>query len=275
MKETSSRRSTVDLMATVICACLYAIGSYLTAYIPSPWGFGQFRPAVVIPSFFAVTFGPMPAAVGAALGTLIADSTKHGYLYPGSLLAAVPGNFVGFYMLGFITKKGFSWSRFILAANTALTVGNFIVAFLYICLFKVIYLGQLANLPIHGLAVLIFGLTLWWFVTMLPFVLLITPVLIRAASTAFPSTVPSHVRSYVLKRAVPERTFSTALLVPGLIMVLLGLANTYTTVGSQMATYFGEVTASLVGWMLYVSGMTLSVLGVSLALKNKRWRTGS
>ena len=84
-------------MATVMCAALYAVGSFVTAYIPSPWGFGQFRPAVVIPAFFAVLFGPMPAGIGAAIGTLIADSVKHGYLYHGSFLAAVPGNFIGFY----------------------------------------------------------------------------------------------------------------------------------------------------------------------------------
>jgi hypothetical protein len=44
---------------TALCAALYAVGAYATAYIPSPWGFGQFRPAVVIPAFFAVVFGPL------------------------------------------------------------------------------------------------------------------------------------------------------------------------------------------------------------------------
>jgi hypothetical protein len=83
-----------------MCAALYGVGSLATAYIPSPWGFGQFRPAVIVPAFFAVIYGPIPAGIGAALGTLIADSVKHGYLYPGSLIAAVPGNFLGFYLFG-------------------------------------------------------------------------------------------------------------------------------------------------------------------------------
>lgn len=69
-------RESVKLTATVSCAVLYAVGCYITSYIVSPWGVGQFRPAVVIPSLFAVVFGPWPAGVGAALGTFIADSVN-------------------------------------------------------------------------------------------------------------------------------------------------------------------------------------------------------
>ena len=47
---------------TSICASLYALGSYATSYIESPWGTGQFRPAVVIPAVFAILFGPIPGA---------------------------------------------------------------------------------------------------------------------------------------------------------------------------------------------------------------------
>lgn len=255
-------RRSLGVVATAICAALYAVGCYTTAYIPSPWGFGQFRPAVVIPSFFATIFGPLPAAVGAAIGTLIADSVKHGYLYPGSLIAAVPGNFLGFYLFGRIVRNRFSWTRFILASNLTLTLANFIVAALYILCYKVLYMNQLTNLPPGALAFLIVGLTIWWFVTMLPFVLLITPPLIRATASAFPSIVPREVREHSLKEELPETAFSSALLTPGIIMLLIGLATSYTSLGRYLTSFFGDPTRFLVELMFYLSGAVLSLLGL-------------
>ena len=252
-------------VATIMCAVLYAIGAYSTAYIPSPWGFGQFRPAVVIPAFFAVIFGPMPAAVGAAIGTLIADSVKHGYLYPGSYLAAVPGNFIGFFLFGYIVKKKFTWRRFILASNITLTFANLIVAFLYIFAYKLLY-AQALNLPTETLATISIGLTIWWFVTMLPFVLLITPPLIRATATAFPSVVPDMVRTHSLREELPTRTFSLAMLVPGILMIFIGLATTYTEVGEWIAMGIKpearDVTMALIQLLFYGSGVALSILGL-------------
>jgi hypothetical protein len=251
-------------VSMIMCAVLYAIGAYSTAYIPSPWGFGQFRWAVVIPVFFATIFGPMPAGIGAAIGTLIADSVKHGYLYPGSYFAAVPGNFIGFYLFGYIVKKKFTWGRFILASNITLTIANLIVAFLYIFLFKVLYLGQLkyVEMPLDVLTFLSIGLTIWWFVTMLPFVLLVTPLLIRAVATAVPSVVPDAVRVHSLKQELPKTTFSLAILIPGLVMILMGLATTYTTLGNYINSFFGEVTLGLIQLLFYGSGVILAVLGM-------------
>ena len=96
----------LTVTSTAPCAALYAVCSFATAYIQSPWGMGQFRPAVIVPAFFAVVFGPWVGGVGAAVGTLICDSIKHGTLYMGSLIAAVPGNFVGFYLLGYVIFLG-------------------------------------------------------------------------------------------------------------------------------------------------------------------------
>jgi len=249
-------------VATIMCAVLYAIGAYSTAYIPSPWGIGQFRPAVVVPAFFAVIFGPMPAAVGAAIGTLIADSVKHGYLYPGSFLAAVPGNFIGFFLFGYIVKKKFTWRRFILASNVTLTIANLIVAFLYITVFKVLYLSQPTYVAMSWDAIvfLSIGLTIWWFVTMLPFVLLITPLLIRAVAAALPSVVPKDVRTHSLREEFPKTTFSLAMLIPGIIMVLMGIATTYTEMGNLMSLKGATLVAVQV--LFYGSGIILSALGV-------------
>ena len=251
-------------VATIMCAVLYAIGAYSTAYIPSPWGVGQFRPAVVIPAFFAVIFGPIPAAVGAAIGTLIADSVKHGYLYPGSFLAAVPGNFIGFFLFGYIVKKKFTWGRFILASNVTLTVANLIVAFLYITVFKALYLSQPAYVALSWDAIvfLSIGLTIWWFVTMLPFVLLITPLLIRAVAAAVPSVVPKDVRTHSLKEELPKTTFSLAMLIPGLIMLLIGLATTFTVIGNYISSHFKPPISTLIELMFYASGVILFVLGI-------------
>ena len=248
-------------VAMALCASLYAVGSYATAYIPSPWGVGQFRPAVVIPAFFATIFGPMPAAIGAAMGTLIADSIKHGYLYPGSYLAAVPGNFIGFYLFGYIVKKKFNWSRFILASNITLTIANLIVAFLYIFAFKVLWASAL-SMPLADLTFFSIGLTIWWFVTMLPFVLLVTPPLIRAVAVAVPSIVPDDVRTHSLMKELPKTTFSLAMLVPGLIMLLVGFATTYTDVGVYLSTTFKEPIPALIELMFYVSGIALTCLGI-------------
>jgi len=46
-----------------------------------------------------------------SLRHLIADSIKHGAIYPGSLFASVPGNFVGFFLMGYLFKKKFNWAR--------------------------------------------------------------------------------------------------------------------------------------------------------------------
>jgi len=243
---------------------LYAILSYATAYIQSPWGSGQFRPAVVIPALFATVFGPMPGGIGAALGTLIADSVKHGQLYPGSFLAAVPANFIGFYLLGYIMKKKFSWERFILASQATLTIANLILAFLYVFLFKILYLGEAkyVGMPLHVQIFFSVGLTIWWYVTMLPFVLLVTPILIRAASSAFPTVVSEEIRRNSLRQELPETSFSLAMLVPGVIMLIIGLATSYTDLGLMTRSFFGELTSGLIQLMFYSSGVALSFLGV-------------
>ena len=250
-------------MITVMCAALYAVGSYMTAYIPSPWGFGQFRPAVVIPAFFAVVFGPIPAGVGAALGTLLADSIKHGYLYPGSLIAAVPGNFIGFYLIGRFLWRRFSWNKFIIISNIGLLVANAVVAVLYVFAYKVLYQNQYVGIPGDALAAMAVGLTLFWFVTMLPFVLLITPPLIQAAIRAFPSLAhPDLVEA--LGRKIPDRELGVSMLGPGTVLLLIALSVSFTRLGAWMVgnPTFGATTKSVIEVLCYVCGAVLSALGL-------------
>ena len=270
LKTSVMKRSlSLTVALTSICAGLYAIGCSLTMYIPSPWGAGQFRPAVIIPALFAVVSGPFPAGIGAALGTLIADSVKYGRLYEGSLFAAVPGNFLGFYLFGYMVRK-FTWGRFVLASNVTLTLANFVTAALYVLVFKIFYLGDPKYLAFssEALVTYIIGLTIWWFVTMLPFVLLVTPLLIKAVAAAFPSIIPADVYTHSLKEEVPQRIFSIALLVPGVVMLSIGLLLTFTFMGSQMIAFFGGTVAALVQAMFYVSGGVLAALGLLVRARN-------
>lgn len=262
------------LVTTAINAALYAIGAFVTAYIPSPWGIGQFRPAVVIPAFFATIFGPWVGGIGAALGTLIVDSVKHGQLYPGSLIAAVPGNFIGFFLFGYVLKKKFNWTRFISITNITLVVANLIVAFLYVFAFKWLYASasSYTALSLDALIMLSIGLTIFWFVTMLPFVLLVTPPLIVAVSSAFPSLVADDVRNSTLKQ-LPRRSFGLSMLVPGIVMIVVGLATTYTAFGTYLSTNFASTFSStimaLLQLLFYGSGIALAALGAIVLLRKQ------
>jgi hypothetical protein len=254
---------------TAMCAALYAIGSYMTSFVVSPWGVGQFRPAVIVPALFATIFGPWVGGVGAALGTLIADSAKHGTLYFGSLLAAVPGNFIGFFLFGYILKRKFTWGRFVAISNVTLVVANLIVGFLYVFAYKLLYSqSPQYMLPTEALTLLSLGLTIFWFITMLPFVLIFTPLLIKVVAIAFPGIVPEDVRTHSLKMELPRKTFCLAMLIPGLIMIGVGLATTYSPFGSYLASNFSKTFPSAVMDLLqilfYGSGIALSIIGIAV-----------
>src|ERR1700758_5061278 len=105
MKESSTRYISAKLVAAAAsCAALFAIVNILTSPIHTPWGVGEFRPGVVIPAFYALIFGPIPAALGAGIGSFIGDMVSlvaTGASNP--LLAVVAGgigNFLGFLVLG-------------------------------------------------------------------------------------------------------------------------------------------------------------------------------
>ena len=265
------RPRAVDVSAAAMCAALYAVGCYLTAYITSPWGFGQFRPAVVIPAVFSIVFGPWPAAVGAAIGTLIADSVKHGTLYIPSLTAAVPGNFVGFFMLGKLLEGRFSWRKFITVSSVMLVVANAMVAFLYIltkCAMGVLVL------PPEGIVAISIGLTIWWYATMLPFMLFATPPLVKAVSAAAPGLVPEDVREASLT-GEDKLLFTLALVIPGAIFTSVGLLLALTPLGTWI--FVGSLAALALRptrALLIASGGGLLLLGLIFGLWARLWAKG-
>jgi energy-coupling factor transport system substrate-specific component len=91
------RINTKEISALAINAALYAIGSYATAYIPTPW-IVQLRPAVVVPAVFAVLFGPLVGGLGAAIGTFIASIFTYGTAVL-TVFSGTPANFVCFYLI--------------------------------------------------------------------------------------------------------------------------------------------------------------------------------
>lgn len=277
-KETQHQPYTLIIVAMAMNAALYAVCSYLTAYIPSPWGIGQFRPAVIIPAFFASIFGPWAGGIGAALGTLIADSIKHGGVYPGSLFAAVPGNFIGFFLFGYLLRKKFNWARFITVANLTLVLANIIVAFLYVYVYKLLYTQAAGFTQLTGNALLAvsLGLTVFWFVTMLPFVLLIVPALITVTAKAFPSIIPPAIKANVAKQP-SNRLLGISMLIPGVTMIAIALTLTATSLGSylsvDLSSFFPAASFSLIQLLLYVGGGFLAVLGGIVGIKKPKLST--
>jgi hypothetical protein len=264
------RSVSLEVTQSATCAVLYAMGSYLTAYISSPWGSGQFRPAVVIPAIFATLFGPFVGGIGAALGTLVADSIKHGELYVRSLVSAVPGNFIGFYLFGWLMKRRFSWENFVKTSQVTLLISNVIVAFLYVyyrVFVDVSYPVAFANAWIY----ISLGLVAWWYVTMLPFVLLLGPPLIRAVASAFPGLVSEQIGSSNVRSEVLRRSFSMAMMMPGLIMLLIGIATVLADPNQLLSLNIAASPLILAGMqaMFIVGAVILLALGILILATGK------
>jgi len=171
-------------VATIaIVAALYAVGKGLTAYIPSPWGIGEFLIGLFIPAYFAVVTDTLPVAAGAGLGTFVGDVF---FLTPLkettpilSLVAGVPANFIAFLLFGWFVKKYKSWPAFVAATVCFVTLGNLIAA---------VNVVEFLALP-QGL---ILGFTLFWNIGAIPAVLVGVPILLRA-------TQPLMGRSTILR----------------------------------------------------------------------------
>ena len=218
-------------MAT--CAALYAVAIATTAFVPTPWGVGQFRPGVVIPVIYSFLGGSLVAGVGAAVGTLIgsfilqAAGTGLGPL--GSLVSGAPANFIGFYLLGPFVNKWKSWKGFIFGSFVSLMIGN-LVAAAGVAVYLTYVFPRWASMVLEVKLATILGLTLFWTVTMLPFVLALVPVVIVALSrTGFSSMEDfSYFRSASMRDvAVPSVSIAVVL---GAIYVLI----VTTSVGSLM-----------------------------------------
>jgi uncharacterized membrane protein len=120
------RVSARDVAATALNAGLYAVGSYLTSYIPTPW-IVQLRPAVVIPAVFAVAFSPLVGGLGAAIGTFIASIATYGTAIL-IIFSGTPANFVCFYLLGKFSKP-YNNRNFAAGTVIGFMTGSIIIGF--------------------------------------------------------------------------------------------------------------------------------------------------
>ena len=103
-----------DIVISGICGALYAVVGYLIYSllpITAPGiGVVRFWPSVVIPATFAVLFGPMVGGLGAAIGIFVSDTLIHNDPLL-SLTVGVTSNFIGFYLIGLISRKHINWKK--------------------------------------------------------------------------------------------------------------------------------------------------------------------
>jgi len=99
----------LDVAMVGVCAALYAVVGRLTDLGITVGGVA-FWPAAVIPAIFAVLFGPWTGGIGAAIGIFIRDMLFHGDPLL-SLSAGVTANFVGFFIIGYISRTNLGWKK--------------------------------------------------------------------------------------------------------------------------------------------------------------------
>jgi hypothetical protein len=113
----------LDVAMIGVCAALYAVVGRLTDLGLTFVGVA-FWPAAVIPAIFAVLFGPWTGGIGAAIGIFTRDMLFHGDPLL-SLSAGVTANFVGFFVIGFISRTNLDWKKI----STSAIIGGIIIAF--------------------------------------------------------------------------------------------------------------------------------------------------
>lgn len=243
------RPSTLQVATASLNAALYAaLGALWTLFPVTLFGV-RFWPQVFAPGAFAVLFGPWVGGVGAAIGIFIADVVYGHHDALLSLLVGVPSNFVGFALIGYLSRKPMRGTERFATIATGLAIPVVIVAYalyafsgsvatnlvplgaLVIALVVVPYLaksrwaevqaassiGLGVGSVIIGLGIVAYssffvmpevlglgssplplafavGATLWTYVSEIPFLLVLTPPIVKAGQAAFPSLRISQVR---------------------------------------------------------------------------------
>ncbi|MEM3712263.1 MAG: hypothetical protein QXR97_01805 [Thermoproteota archaeon] len=99
-----------------VCAALYTVIGLMTflGFFTPVLGVVRFWPAVFVPAVFAMLFGPTVGGMGAAIGIFLSDLYVFyatGQTNPLlSLIAGVPANFLGFYIIGRIGRSRVGWN---------------------------------------------------------------------------------------------------------------------------------------------------------------------
>ncbi|MCS7138650.1 MAG: hypothetical protein NZ873_01160 [Crenarchaeota archaeon] len=110
------------MVAVGVCAALYTVVGLATflGFFTPVLGVVRFWPAVFVPAVFAMLFGPSVGGTGAAIGIFLSDLYVFyatGQTNPLlSLIAGVPANFIGFYILGRIGRSKVRWTGWKISA---------------------------------------------------------------------------------------------------------------------------------------------------------------
>jgi len=255
-----------------ISAALYAAAITVTAPIPTPWGIGHFRPGVIVPALFALISTPMVAGVGAAMGTFIGSFilSLFGLSNPIlSLISGVPGNFIAFYLLSYLSSRYRSLSSFITSSLVSLFIGN-IVAASGVLLYYSTVVPNWILWPIEAKLSVILGLTLFWVATMLPFIVVLTPILAKALTP-----VVSNVNSKILRKVELTRTDTRSKiiyssLIVASILVLIYVAVALTPLGDIL--FAKVIKPEYMLWvkiLILISGLITLAFGLTASITLK------
>jgi len=264
----SSRASLVSTAA--ICAALYAIVNIATSFIQTPFGIGEFRPGIVIPAFFAITAGPIPAAIGAAVGSFIGDMISLVPSGKSTFIWAVGGggigNFLGILALGWVYEKMKSWKGFVFGTTVGLFIGN-LVAATGVVVLGILFLPVSALNPFPAMANFtaagwIVGLLLFWFGTMFPFVIILVPPILKLLKPYASSL--SIGRSYPeLEEPNKKIVWSWSILVAVLVLAALvvAIASGLSGVTTVVSVFGGALNWEL---LFVISAVAVLIVGAFL-----------
>jgi ABC-type uncharacterized transport system permease subunit len=92
----------------------------------------RFWPQVFAPAAFAILFGPWVGGIGAAIGIFLADVIYGHHDALLSLLVGVPSNFVGFFVVGWLTNHDFKRiARRLIVGGSIAIISIYAVALIY------------------------------------------------------------------------------------------------------------------------------------------------
>jgi hypothetical protein len=257
--------SALKLALIAISAALYAAAKGASAFIPTPFGTGQVLPGVIFPAVFAVIYGPVIGGVGAAIGTFVGDVlflTPLGLTTPLlSLIAGVPGNLVGFFLLGWFTRKYSSWNGFVFGSFISLLIGNLICGFGVVAYLS---LSLYAGLPLDALVGTVFGFTFFWLVTMIPFVIPLVPPLVRSLQPMVGAQTDVGLLRW--KRGSSSEALRSSLAVGGILGVLFIIVQ-FTPLGDALFSKVLE--AALVPYLklfFLAAALVVMIFGIAAGL---------
>jgi hypothetical protein len=167
-----------------------------------------------------------------------------------AVAAGLPGNFVGFLLFGLIVNRYKSWSAFTVGSVASLLVGNLIAAGGVMLLAFSTSTGTAFWM---GLA----GFTLFWEFTMLPFMIVVVPIVLRA--------LYANTSSRIWATGAP--TWASETLFRVLIVGLLSSLPFFVVGGLSLTGYFDAFYGSwpVLGPILG-SVMSLFELGIAVTL---------